>query len=83
MNENSEEILNLNFDKCIPIFQCKLFHENETLNSSISNNNNYNNSYNPTLNLDLNSVENGESVLGNLTNISLLSAFHCSPSLFL
>jgi hypothetical protein len=82
MNEYSEELVEFNY--CIPTFQCKLLQENDTIDASITNNdnNNNNNNYNTSLNSNSISVENEESVLGHLTNISLLSAFHCSPSLF-
>ena len=79
MNEYSEELVE--FNDCIPTFQCKLLHENDTIDASITNNDN-NNNYNTSLSSNSISVENEESVLGHLTNISLLSAFHCSPSLF-
>ena len=82
-NEYSDEMEE--FDDCIPTFQCKLLHENDTIESSIivyNNNKNNNNNNDNNNNLNSNCVDDEESVLGHLTNISLLSAFHCSPSLY-
>jgi hypothetical protein len=82
MNDYEEELVE--FSDCIPTIQCQLLHDNDTIDASNINNdnNNNNNNHNTSLNSNSISVENEESVLGHLTNISLLSAFHCSPSLF-